>query len=198
MLIIVLILYCYFCRRLENILNNVIFKFVSEPMSIKKVLDLINSILFSKRSILDDLREYLITEKSNFKGSKEYQVYLHISSYFVLPAIFLFMLLVLIFITLNEISPSKLLATNPVIGFSILILAYIIMVILKIKPVSRTRYTEKETDFQRLAASIAEKYTYENIVKVKSTTSFLISLLALLLPLPKLDIRVPGFWFVYV
>ena len=134
LLIIVLILYCYFCRRLENILNNVIFKLVSEPMSIKKVLDLINSILFSKRSILDDLREYLITEKSKFKGSKEYQVYLHISSYFVLPAIFLFMLLVLIFITLNEISPSKLLATNPVIGFSILILAYIIMVILKIKP----------------------------------------------------------------
>ncbi len=195
LLVVVLILYCYFCKRLESALNDVMYRLVSEPMRIRKVLDLINSVLFGERSILDDLREYLLTEKDRFRGSKEFQIYLRISSYFVLPAISLFMLLVLVFIILNEVAPSKFLAVSPLAGFSLLVLAYIIMVVLKIKPISRTGYVGREIDFQQLATSITEKYTYENVVKVKSVSSFLISLLVLLLPLPKLDIRVPGFWF---
>ena len=125
---------------------------------------------------------------------------LRVAVYLAAPAALLFVSVVLMFLILNSVSPREFLVGGVNVGCTLLFLVYAFVVILRVRPASYTRSEGEHTpsgeglNLQPLITSLIEKYTYENVVRGKSAPASLLSVLTLLFPLPKLEIKAPSFW----
>ena len=190
------LLHSYFRAKLENLFNNVMFQLRYEITDIKKVLNFINSVLFSEHNILDDILKAIAKEHKVESKRERYLILLRISFYIIAPSIFLLASIVLLFLMLNSISPNKFLEIGVGAGFVLIILSYIFVVILGMKPVRQAHpSTGDRQNYQYLMSTVIEKYTYENIIKARSIPKTLVSVIALLFPTIKLEIKKPLLWF---
>lgn len=197
LLFAVVVLYSFSRGRLESAFNGVVRRSVGGGVSTGEIVGFMTSVLFEGRDVLDDMLKVL--GEGGGRG-RRLLGYLRVVVYLTAPAALLFVSVVLMFLVLNSVSPREFLVGGVNVGCTLLFLVYALVVIFRVRPASYTRSEGEHTpsgeglNLQPLITSLIEKYTYENVVRGKSVPASLLSVLALLFPLPKLEIKAPSFW----
>lgn len=199
LLILVALLYSYFHAKLENLFNNTIFQLMDELMDINEVVNFINSVLFNEHNLLNDIFNVVTREHRAESTYRKYLIILRVTFNIIAPSVFLLTTIVLLFLIFINIFSSKFLDMSIMsidTGYMLIILSYIFVVIFGVKPAHQASpSTENMQMYQHLISTVIEKYTYENIVKAKSIPKLLVSAVALLFPITKLDFKKPSLWF---